>query len=148
MTWEGKTLGEICNQIKDPSRNGGRSLGDLVHHIGMHTLVGRAWAPGFGRHLAPGTQKEAGAGRSLGRNRGSLSEVACAAGRSLARRSFEPQPERRHVTSVLATARLFTSGPKSLASSMARISASRLRARLTRLLMVPTAQPQICAASS
>ena len=64
---ERKTLGEICNQIKDPSRNGGRSLGDLVHHIGMHTLVGWAWAPGFGRHLAPGTQKEAGAGRSLGR---------------------------------------------------------------------------------
>jgi hypothetical protein len=61
MAWEGKTLGEICNQIKDPSRNGGRSLDDLVHHIGMDTLVGWAWAPGFGRQPAPGTQKEAGA---------------------------------------------------------------------------------------
>jgi hypothetical protein len=61
MAWEGKTLGEICDQIKDPRRNGGRSLDDLVHHIGMDTLVGWAWAPGFGRQPAPGTQKEAGA---------------------------------------------------------------------------------------
>jgi hypothetical protein len=61
MAWEGKTLGEICDQIKDPRRNGGRSLNDLVHHIGSDTLVGWAWAPGFGRHPAPGTQQEAGA---------------------------------------------------------------------------------------
>ena len=26
MAWQGKTLGEICTQIKDPARNGGRSL--------------------------------------------------------------------------------------------------------------------------
>ncbi len=61
MAWEGRTLGEICDQIKDPSRNGGRSLNDLVHHIGADTLVGWAWAPGYGRHPAPGTQQEAGA---------------------------------------------------------------------------------------
>jgi hypothetical protein len=45
-------------------------------------------------------------------------------------------------------ARVSWSGPKSSALSIERIVASRLRARLTRLLMVPTAQPQICAASS
>jgi hypothetical protein len=61
MAWEGKTLGEICEQIKDPARNGNRSLEDLVHHIGTDTLVGWAWAPGFGRQPAPGTQREAGA---------------------------------------------------------------------------------------
>ena len=61
MAWEGKTLAEICTQIKDPARNGSRSLQDLVHHIGTDTLVGWAWAPGFGRAPAPGTQKEAGA---------------------------------------------------------------------------------------
>jgi hypothetical protein len=61
MAWEGKTLGEICAQIKDPARNGGRSLEQLVHHIGTDTLVGWAWAPGFGRQPAPGTQKQAGA---------------------------------------------------------------------------------------
>lgn len=61
MAWEGKTLGEICGQIKDPARNGGRSLQDLVHHIGTDTLVGWAWAPGFGRQPVPGTQRDAGA---------------------------------------------------------------------------------------
>ena len=61
MGWEGKTLGEICAQIKDRERNGGRSLQELVHHVGSDTLVGWAWAPGFGRQPAPGTQQQAGA---------------------------------------------------------------------------------------
>jgi hypothetical protein len=61
MAWEGKTIGEICVQIKDPARNGGRKPEDLIHHIGEDTLVGWAWAPGYGRAPAPGTQKEAGA---------------------------------------------------------------------------------------
>jgi hypothetical protein len=61
MAWEGKTLGQICAQIKDPERNGGRSLEELAHHIGTDHLVGWAWAPGFGRRPAPGTQKETGA---------------------------------------------------------------------------------------
>jgi hypothetical protein len=61
MGWHGKSLHDICVQIKDPARNGGRSAADLIHHIGDDTLVGWAWAPGFGREPAPGTQKEAGA---------------------------------------------------------------------------------------
>jgi hypothetical protein len=61
MGWEGRTLGEICAQIKDPARNGGRALQTLVEHIGEDHLVGWAWAPGPGRTPAPGTQKEAGA---------------------------------------------------------------------------------------
>src|SRR5688500_5445852 len=61
MAWEGKTIGEICAQIKDPQRNGGRQVADLIHHIGSDTLVGWAWAPGFGRQPAPGIQKIAGA---------------------------------------------------------------------------------------
>jgi hypothetical protein len=61
MAWEGKSLGEICAQIKDPARNGGRRPEDLIHHIGDDTLVGWAWAPGSGRQSAPGTQKIAGA---------------------------------------------------------------------------------------
>jgi hypothetical protein len=61
MGWEGKTLGEICAQIKDHERNGGRSLDQLARHIGGDTLVGWAWSPGFGRQPAPGTQKDAGA---------------------------------------------------------------------------------------
>jgi hypothetical protein len=61
MAWEGKTVAEICAQIKDPARNGGRKVEDLIHHIGTDTLVGWAWAPGFGRVPAPGTQEQAGA---------------------------------------------------------------------------------------
>ena len=59
MVWEGKTLGEICVQMKDPARNGGMSVADIVHHIGDDGLVGWAWSPGVGRRPAPGTQKEA-----------------------------------------------------------------------------------------
>jgi len=59
MAWEGKTLAEICVQIKDPERNGGKSLADLVHHIGDDSLVAWAWSPGYGRTPAPGSQQEA-----------------------------------------------------------------------------------------
>jgi hypothetical protein len=61
MGWEGRTLGEICAQIKDPARNGNRSVDALIEHIGEDHLVGWAWAPGYGRQPAPGTQKQAGA---------------------------------------------------------------------------------------
>jgi hypothetical protein len=61
MGWEGKTVAQICEQIKDPARNGGRSLDDIVHHVGDDHLVGWAWAPGAGRQPAPGTQAQAGA---------------------------------------------------------------------------------------
>jgi hypothetical protein len=61
MAWEGMTLGEICAQLKDPARNGGRKVEDLIHHIGADTLVGWAWHPGFGRTPVPGTQAQAGA---------------------------------------------------------------------------------------
>jgi hypothetical protein len=61
MAWEGKTHAQICAQIKDPARNGNRSLEALVEHIGADHLVGWAWAPGFGRQPAPGTQRQAGA---------------------------------------------------------------------------------------
>ena len=61
--WRGRArrFAEICEQIKDPARNGNRKPEDLIHHIGDDTLVGWAWAPGYGRQPAPGTQKIAGA---------------------------------------------------------------------------------------
>jgi hypothetical protein len=61
MAWQGKTVGEICTQIKDPARNGGRSLQQILTHLADDPLVGWAWSPGFGRAPAPGTQKELGA---------------------------------------------------------------------------------------
>jgi hypothetical protein len=61
MAWQNRSLGEICAQIKDPARNGRRSLEAIVTHMAEDSLVGWAWAPGFGRKPAPGTQKEFGA---------------------------------------------------------------------------------------
>jgi hypothetical protein len=60
MAWQGKTLREICEQIKDPARNGHKSLQDLVEHHGRDHLVGWAWRPGHGRKPAPGTQAQFG----------------------------------------------------------------------------------------
>jgi hypothetical protein len=61
MAWEGKSLGEICTQIKDPERNGGKTLDEIVHHLAEDSLVGWGWRPGTGRTPAPGTQEEFGA---------------------------------------------------------------------------------------
>ncbi|MFW8636037.1 Isoquinoline 1-oxidoreductase subunit [Cribrihabitans pelagius] len=55
MGWIGLTVPEICAQLKDPERNGGRSLEEVAHHMGDDTLVGWAWTPGEGRTPAPGT---------------------------------------------------------------------------------------------
>ena len=60
MAWQGKSLGEICAQIKDPKRNGGRSLAQIQRHMGSDALVAWAWRPGEGRSPAPGTQSEFG----------------------------------------------------------------------------------------
>jgi hypothetical protein len=57
MAWQGKTLGEICRQLKDPGRNGGRSLALLQEHAANDDLVAWGWHPGQGREPAPGTQE-------------------------------------------------------------------------------------------
>jgi hypothetical protein len=56
MAWEGKSTGEICRQIKDPQRNGGRSLELLHEHLAQDDLVAWGWDPGSGRDPVPGTQ--------------------------------------------------------------------------------------------
>jgi hypothetical protein len=61
MAWIGRSLGEICEQIKDTKRNGGKPLADIVHHMAEDELVGWGWNPGAVRTPAPGTQKEFGA---------------------------------------------------------------------------------------
>jgi hypothetical protein len=60
MAWQGRTLGQICVQIKDPSRNGGKDMPALIKHVSEDSLVGWAWSPGSDRTPAPGTQKEFG----------------------------------------------------------------------------------------
>jgi len=56
MAWQTKSLGTICEQIKDPARNGQRSLAQLHDHMAHDDLVGWAWHPGGTRTPAPGTQ--------------------------------------------------------------------------------------------
>lgn len=56
MAWEGKTLGEICRQIKDPERNGGKTLAEITEHMSHDSLVGWGWQPGAGREPVPGSQ--------------------------------------------------------------------------------------------
>jgi hypothetical protein len=58
MVWFGQSSPEICAQIKDPDRNGGRSLRDVAQHVRDDKLVGWGWAPGPGREPAPGSAEE------------------------------------------------------------------------------------------
>lgn len=57
MSWQHVSTGDICRQVKDPARNGGRSLEKIHEHMAKDSLVGWAWHPGEGRTPAPGTQK-------------------------------------------------------------------------------------------
>ncbi len=61
MGWEDKSLGEICVQIKDKERNGGKTLAELQAHNAKDGLVGWGWHPGEGREPAPGDQATFGA---------------------------------------------------------------------------------------
>jgi hypothetical protein len=60
MAWQGLTLGQICEQIKDPKRNGGKNLTQIHEHMANDTLVGWGWNPGGGRQAVPGTQAQFG----------------------------------------------------------------------------------------
>jgi hypothetical protein len=58
MAWQGKSIGEICIQIKDPARNGGKSLDKLRQHMATDPVVAWGFQPGEGRLPAPGTQAQ------------------------------------------------------------------------------------------
>jgi len=60
MAWQGKSLREICLQLKDGRRNGGRTFSTIHEHMATDPLVGWAWHPGEGRRPAPGTQGQLG----------------------------------------------------------------------------------------
>lgn len=44
--WEGLSDGEICRELLDRTRNGGRSAAALIDHFAHDGLVNWAWAPG------------------------------------------------------------------------------------------------------
>jgi mono/diheme cytochrome c family protein len=53
MVFVARSPAELCNQLKDPKRNGHRTLSDLLDHIANDDLVGWGWNPGDGRTLPP-----------------------------------------------------------------------------------------------
>jgi hypothetical protein len=52
MAWKGLAISELCRTLKDPGKNGNRSVRDLVPHMDT-SLVRWAWNPGPGRTLPP-----------------------------------------------------------------------------------------------
>ena len=57
--WFDKSGAEICAQLKDPKRNGGRDAVALLEHLrhdaSFSGFIPRAWAPGEGRTKPPGS---------------------------------------------------------------------------------------------
>ncbi|BCH22797.1 hypothetical protein [Mesorhizobium sp. L-8-3] len=49
---DGKTLGQICDRLKDPAR--GKNIGEIVERMAHDGLAGRRWNPG--RAGVPGTR--------------------------------------------------------------------------------------------
>ncbi len=60
MAWQGKSPRELCEQLLDPARNGGRTHEQLIEHVSHDALVAWGWSPGHERALAPGTQEQFG----------------------------------------------------------------------------------------
>jgi hypothetical protein len=56
MAWVGKSPRQICEQLKDPRRNGARTLDAIAEHNAHDELVAWGWAPGADREPAPGSQ--------------------------------------------------------------------------------------------
>lgn len=52
LVFVGKTPHELCEQVKDPARNGGKDLHALRVHLDS-PLVTWGWDPGFGRAPVP-----------------------------------------------------------------------------------------------
>ena len=54
MKWEGLTKQQICEEMKDPVRNGSRRTGaEVIEHMKGDPLVLWAWTPGAGRATPP-----------------------------------------------------------------------------------------------
>jgi hypothetical protein len=56
MGWVGLSLRDLCLAVKDPKKNHGKTLEQLITHNAEEKLVSWAWHPGPGREPAPGTQ--------------------------------------------------------------------------------------------
>jgi hypothetical protein len=53
LSFEQRSPHELCVELKDPQKNGGKSLADLHEHFAKDPLVLWAWDPGPGRTAPP-----------------------------------------------------------------------------------------------
>ncbi|WP_205746693.1 hypothetical protein [Duganella callida] len=54
MRWQGLDKKGVCQQMRDPARNGNRKTGEqVIEHMKTDPLVLWAWNPGAGRTLPP-----------------------------------------------------------------------------------------------
>ena len=53
MVFQGLSPSALCAQLKDPLRNGHRSMDQLVEHVSHDPLVLWGWNPGGKRTLPP-----------------------------------------------------------------------------------------------
>ncbi|MGI9364218.1 MAG: hypothetical protein ACR2O8_03465 [Rhizobiaceae bacterium] len=51
--WFGATSNWVCEQLRDPARNGGMDYNRLAQHAGHDAILQWAWSPGPGREPAP-----------------------------------------------------------------------------------------------
>ena len=56
MAWQGRSLSEICTQLKDPARNGGMTMDEVIEHVTHDPLVGYGWRPPPHLEPVPGNQ--------------------------------------------------------------------------------------------
>lgn len=56
--WFGKSATEVCNQLRDPDRNGGRTALEIAEHLDHDLILHWAWNPGGGREPAPYSLQE------------------------------------------------------------------------------------------
>ena len=58
LIFQNRTPGQLCAQLKDPARNGGRTVAEIVTHVREHPLVLWGWDPGQGRKPVSMPHKE------------------------------------------------------------------------------------------
>lgn len=56
--WFGRSAPEICQQLRDPERNGGRDMMAIAEHLDHDLILHWAWNPGGGREPAPYSLQE------------------------------------------------------------------------------------------
>ena len=55
LAWLGKSSAEVCAQLRDPDRNDGRTIAELVTHLQTSAFVAWSFDPGAGRSAPAGS---------------------------------------------------------------------------------------------